>query len=53
MLTLFSTEEFEKRLRLLPKIVQKKAVKQINIFKEYPFYPSLNNDRTTYAPIRN
>ncbi|MEI6810790.1 MAG: type II toxin-antitoxin system RelE/ParE family toxin [Candidatus Nomurabacteria bacterium] len=45
MLTVFSTEEFEKRLRLLPKIVQKKAIKQINIFKEYPFYPSLNNEK--------
>lgn len=45
MLTIHYTDEFKKRFDLLPKILQKKAVKQINIFKEYPFYPSLNNEK--------
>lgn len=45
MLTVYYSEEFKKRFDLLPKILKKKAVKQINIFKEYPFYPSLNNEK--------
>ncbi len=45
MLEIRYSSEFKKRFSLLPKILQKKALKQISIFREYPFYPSLNNEK--------
>lgn len=45
MLEIRYTDEFKKRFSLLSLTVQKKAVKQITLFKEYPMYPSLNNEK--------
>ena len=45
MLEVRYTDEFKKRFSLLPRTLQKKAVRQIDIFKQFPFYPSLNNEK--------
>ena len=45
MLEIRYTDEFKKRFSFLPSALQKKAVKQITLFKKYPFYPSLNNEK--------
>lgn len=45
MLEIRYTDEFKKHFSSLSIPLQKKAVKQINIFRQYPFYPSLNNEK--------
>ena len=45
MLEVRHTDEFKKRFSLLPRTLQKKAVRQIDIFKQFPFYPSFNNEK--------
>lgn len=45
MLEIWYTDEFKKCFSSLSVPLQKKAVKQINIFKQYPLYPSLNNEK--------
>lgn len=41
----FVTEEFEKRFNELPSHIQKKAEKQESLFRQNPFYPSLNTEK--------
>ncbi|MEN9551920.1 MAG: hypothetical protein RI935_297 [Candidatus Parcubacteria bacterium] len=45
MLEVRYTEEFLKRFKDLPLSIQKKAAKQIDILKVFPFYPSLHNEK--------
>ena len=45
MIEIRYTDEFKKRFATLPTSIQKKAIKQIDIFKKYPMYPSLNNEK--------
>jgi len=45
MLEIFVTQEFEKCFQHLPLSVQKKAIKQEKLFRENPFYPSLNAEK--------
>ena len=45
MIEIRYTDEFKKRFSTLPTSIQKKAIKQIDIFKKYPMYPSLNNEK--------
>ena len=45
MIEIRYTDEFKKRFDTLPMSIQKKAIKQIDIFKKYPMYPSLNNEK--------
>lgn len=45
MLEVFITEEFKKRYRNLPRVVQQKAEKQERLFRQNPFYPSLNTEK--------
>ena len=45
MITLLVTEEFEQRFAGLPKLIQKKAVKQQALFSGNPFHPSLNTEK--------
>ena len=39
------TKEFENRFQDLPLLIKKKAIKQENIFKINPWYPSLNLEK--------
>lgn len=39
------TDEFVKRFKKLPKSIQKLAVKQEELFKVAPFYPSLHTEK--------
>ena len=45
MLEIFTTDEFEKRYQKLPLPVHKKAEKQEALFRENPFYPTLNTEK--------
>ena len=45
MIEIFVTEEFQKRYRELPKIIQRKAEKQEKIFRQNPFHPSLHTEK--------
>mgnify|MGYP001573203687 CR=1 FL=1 len=45
MLEVFYTDEFKKRYQKLPKTVQGKAEKQEKLFRQNPFYPSLNTEK--------
>lgn len=39
------TEEFKKRYNQLPRVLQKKAEKQQQLFRSSPFHPSLNTEK--------
>ena len=39
------TEEFQKRYRDLPIIIQKKAEKKEKLFRQNPFHPSLHTEK--------
>ena len=39
------TKEFEKRFKDLPLLIKKKAIKQEDVFKINPWYPSLNLEK--------
>lgn len=45
MLEIFTTDEFEERYKKLPATIRKKAEKQETLFRENPFYPSLNTEK--------
>ncbi len=45
MLQIIVTDEFSKRYKLLPSIIQKKAEKQEKLFRQNPFYPSLHTEK--------
>lgn len=47
MITLLVSEEFERRFAELPKLLQRKAVKQQRLFSNNPFHPSLNTEKIT------
>ncbi len=45
MLEIVVTEEFEKRYKILPATIQKKAEKQEKLFRQNPFHPSLHTEK--------
>lgn len=45
MLIILVTEEFEKRYRILPEPIKKRAVKQQKLFCQNHFHPSLNTEK--------
>lgn len=45
MLEIFVTEEFRERYLKLPKIIQQKAWKQEELFRENSFHPSLRTEK--------
>ena len=45
MITIIATEEFQKRYRKLPAVIQKKAEKQEKIFRQNFFHPSLHTEK--------
>lgn len=47
MITIFYTEEFDKRYNKLPAVIQRKAEKQEKIFRRNQWYPSLNTEKLT------
>lgn len=45
MLEVLLTEEFRKRYRDLPTVIQKKAEKQERLFRHNPYHPSLHTEK--------
>lgn len=45
MLEIFITDEFRDRYRELPSVIQKKFSKQLRLFKNDPYHPSLHTEK--------
>jgi mRNA-degrading endonuclease RelE of RelBE toxin-antitoxin system len=45
MIEVFVTEEFQQRYQDLPKVIQKKAEKRVEIFRHNPLHPSLHTEK--------
>lgn len=45
MLTVETTEAFDKLFEKLPRLIQKKALKQERLFRQNPFHPSLKTEK--------
>lgn len=45
MLVVFVTVEFRDRYRELPSVIQKKFLKQLRLFRNNPYHPSLHTEK--------